>query len=37
MGQVIQNLLANAIKYSRRQATAVIEFASLEQEPGKPP
>jgi light-regulated signal transduction histidine kinase (bacteriophytochrome) len=36
MGQVFQNLLGNALKYSRNRAYAVIEVDSIQQ-PGKPP
>jgi PAS domain S-box-containing protein len=35
MGQVFQNLLSNALKYSRGRSRAVIEVDSI-QEPGKP-
>jgi PAS domain S-box-containing protein len=35
MAQVFQNLLGNALKYSRGRASAVIEVGSIEQ-PGKP-
>jgi PAS domain S-box-containing protein len=35
MGQVFQNLLGNALKYSRGRAKAVIEVDSIQQ-PGKP-
>lgn len=36
MGQVFQNLLGNALKYSRNRPRAVIEVDSTQQ-PGKPP
>ena len=36
MAQVFQNLLGNALKYSRGRAKAVIEVDSIQQ-PGKPP
>ena len=36
MTQVFQNLLGNALKYSRGRANAVIEIDSIQQ-PGKPP
>jgi PAS domain S-box-containing protein len=36
MAQVFQNLLGNALKYSRNKAYAVIEVDSIQQ-PGKPP
>jgi light-regulated signal transduction histidine kinase (bacteriophytochrome) len=36
MGQVFQNLLSNALKYSGRRTKAVIEIDSIQQE-GKPP
>jgi light-regulated signal transduction histidine kinase (bacteriophytochrome) len=36
MAQVFQNLLGNALKYSRDRATAVIEVDSIQQS-GKPP
>jgi signal transduction histidine kinase len=36
MGQVFQNLLGNALKYSRNRDHAVIEVDSIQQ-PGKPP
>jgi signal transduction histidine kinase len=36
MGQVFQNLLGNALKYSRNRDYAVIEVDSIQQ-PGKPP
>jgi PAS domain S-box-containing protein len=36
MAQVFQNLLDNALKYSKNRACAVIEVNSIEQ-PGKPP
>jgi PAS domain S-box-containing protein len=36
MAQVFQNLLGNALKYSRNRAYAVIEVDSIQQ-PGKPP
>ena len=36
MVQVFQNLLGNALKYSRNKAYAVIEVDSIQQ-PGKPP
>ncbi len=36
MRQVFQNLLGNALKYSRGRASAVIEVDSIQQ-PGKPP
>jgi PAS domain S-box-containing protein len=36
MGQVFQNLLGNALKYSRNRPCAVIEVDSIQQ-PGKPP
>jgi PAS domain S-box-containing protein len=36
MGQVFQNLLSNALKYSGRRPKAVIEIDSIQQE-GKPP
>ena len=36
MAQVFQNLLGNALKYSRGRASAVIEVDSIQQ-PGKPP
>jgi light-regulated signal transduction histidine kinase (bacteriophytochrome) len=36
MAQVFQNLLGNALKYSRNRAKAVIEVDSIQQ-PGKPP
>jgi PAS domain S-box-containing protein len=36
MGQVFQNLLSNALKYSGRLTKAVIEIDSIQQE-GKPP
>jgi light-regulated signal transduction histidine kinase (bacteriophytochrome) len=36
IGQVFQNLLSNALKYSRGRKTAIIEIGST-QEPGKPP
>jgi chemotaxis family two-component system sensor kinase Cph1 len=36
MVQVFQNLLGNALKYSRNRAYAVIEVDSIQQ-PGKPP
>ncbi len=36
MGQVFQNLLGNALKYSRNRPRAVIEVDSIQQ-PGKPP
>jgi len=35
MGQIFQNLLGNALKYSRNRAYAVIEVDSIQQ-PGKP-
>jgi light-regulated signal transduction histidine kinase (bacteriophytochrome) len=35
IGQVFQNLLGNALKYSRGRANAVIEVDSIQQ-PGKP-
>jgi PAS domain S-box-containing protein len=35
MGQVFQNLLGNALKYSRRQSRAIIEVGSIQEE-GKP-
>ena len=36
MGQVFQNLLSNALKYSGRRTKAVIEIDSIQQE-GRPP
>jgi PAS domain S-box-containing protein len=36
MGQIFQNLLSNALKYSGRRTKAVIEIDSIQQE-GKPP
>ncbi len=36
MTQVFQNLLANALKYSRGRVHAVVEVRSI-QRPGKPP
>jgi len=36
VGQVFQNLIGNALKYSRGRASAVIEVDSIQQ-PGKPP